>query len=52
MHGLGTIIRMNMSKEEIDEAARRSAAAKPNTVIETEKGGGASAEPVGVDRSI
>jgi hypothetical protein len=29
MHGLKTIVKMNMSKEEIAEGARRSAAAQP-----------------------
>jgi hypothetical protein len=30
MHGLQTIVRLNMSQVERDEAARRSAAAKPS----------------------
>jgi hypothetical protein len=38
MHGLSTIIRMNMSKEERDEAARRAAAARPVTASEDKPG--------------
>jgi hypothetical protein len=39
MHGLSTIVHMNMNKEERDEAARRSAAARPVTASAEDKPG-------------